>query len=155
HAALPQFMHFAPEFIGQYKNLVFQIRNEGISLSDRRVVKLLKLFTASALYDGRNQPNESDFFLLKHIWNNLDQREILRDIVDPVLEGFYERHPQATRSGGAPADVESLGNEIKLIEQMLSSGAPISDIQLFSQLRNLNNVKQALAFHNTSAAREL
>ena len=36
-----------------YKGLIFQIRSEGISVSDRRVVKLLKLFAASAIVDGR------------------------------------------------------------------------------------------------------
>jgi len=155
HEALPAQLDFTPEFIAQYKNLVFQIRNEGVSLSDRRVVKLLKLFMASALYEGRKTPNDGDFFILKHIWNNLDQREILRDIIDPVLESYYERNPQVTRTGGAPADIQSLVQEVKLIEQMLSGGESVSDIQLFSQLRNLNNVKQALLLHNTPTAREV
>lgn len=155
HTALPAQLNFTPEFIAQYKNLVFQIRNEGVSLSDRRVVKLLKLFTASALFEGRATPNDADFFVLKHIWNNLDQREILRDIIDPVLEAWYERNPQISRAGGAPADIDSLVHEVRLIEQMLSGGTPISDIQLFSQLRNLNNVKQALLLHASPTAREV
>lgn len=155
HAEMPRYLDFTPEFISQYKNLVFQIRNEGISLSDRRVVKLLKLFAASALYDGRETANEADFFILKHIWNNLDQREILRDIVDPILESYYERNPQLAKQGGAPADIDALVEEVRLIENLLSSGEPISDIQLFSQLRNLNDVKQALLMHGSSTAREV
>ena len=155
HQALPNYMNYSPEFIAKYKNLVFQIRNEGISLSDRRVVKLLKLFTASALYEGRNTPNESDFFILKHIWNNLDQRDILRDVIDPVLEQFFEHNPQVTRTGGAPADIQSLVQEIQLIEASLSSGNALSDIQLFSQLHNLNTIKQALALHGSPTAREI
>ncbi len=155
HLTLPRFMQYPPEFLGTYKNLVFQIRNEGISLSDRRVVKLLKLFTASALFEGRTAANDADFFILKHIWNNLDQRDILRDIVDPVLEAFYERNPRVARTGGAPADVESLVQEVQIIERMFSSGQPISDIQLFSQLRNLGNVKAALLLHDSPTAKEV
>ncbi|RYG81925.1 AAA family ATPase, partial [bacterium] len=56
HRAFAQRMRFTEEFFSQYKGLVFQIRAEGVSLSDRRVVKLLKLFAASAFLDGRAQP---------------------------------------------------------------------------------------------------
>src|SRR5215468_7023452 len=55
HRAFAQRMRFSEEFFSQYKGLVFQIRAEGVTLSDRRVVKLLKLFAASAFLDGRPQ----------------------------------------------------------------------------------------------------
>ena len=103
HANLPRALNFSPEFISRYKAIVFQIRNEGITVSDRRVIKLLKLFAASALFDGRQSADESDFFILKHIWNNLDQRDILRDIIDPVLDKYYQAHPELARKGGPGA----------------------------------------------------
>src|SRR5690606_11655330 len=77
---------FPEDFLSTYKGLVFQIRAEGVSMSDRRAIKLLKLFAASAMLDGRPAPDNSDFFILRHIWNNLDQAEILDGIVGPVLE---------------------------------------------------------------------
>src|SRR5215470_719590 len=46
-ARLPQFLQFPEEFLARYKGFVFQIRSEGVTVSDRRVVKLLKLFAAS------------------------------------------------------------------------------------------------------------
>ncbi|HEY8087973.1 MAG TPA: AAA family ATPase, partial [Polyangiaceae bacterium] len=67
--SLLQRTRFTEEFFSQYKGLVFQIRAEGLSLSDRRVVKILKLFAASAYLDGRTQPDASDLFVLKHFWN--------------------------------------------------------------------------------------
>src|SRR5450432_2272564 len=57
-ARLPQFLEFSEEFLARYKGLVFQIRSEGVTLSDRRVVKLLKLFGASALVDGRTAAHD-------------------------------------------------------------------------------------------------
>src|ERR1700722_5131587 len=50
---------FSEEFFSQYKGMIFQIRAEGVSVSDRRVVKLLKLVAASAYLDGRPQPDTS------------------------------------------------------------------------------------------------
>jgi MoxR-like ATPase len=155
HGGLAHFLKFTPEFTARYKALVFQIRNEGVSLSDRRVIKLLKLFAASALYDGRQTADESDLFVLKHIWNNLDQREILRDIVDPVLDRFYQANPQAARKSAASANLEELIQEVRLIEEILASGEQLSDIQLFSQLKNLNDIKGALGALNTPTAREI
>ncbi|MEO1268924.1 MAG: AAA family ATPase [Myxococcota bacterium] len=155
HAQLPRALRFSPEFISRYKALVFQIRNEGITVSDRRVIKLLKLFAASALFDGRQTADESDFFILKHIWNNLDQRDILRDIIDPVLDKYYQAHPNVTRKGGPGASLEDLIQEVRLIEEVLASGEQLSDIQLFSQLKNLNDIKTALGAIGTPAAREI
>jgi MoxR-like ATPase len=137
-------MRFSDEFLSSYKGIVFQIRSEGISISDRRVIKFLKLFAASALFDGREQANESDFFILKHVWNNLDQKEILEEIVGPVVERYYREHPEARRFGGPRASLEELANELRLIRSLLTSNEPLSDIQLFSQLENLNAIKGAL-----------
>ena len=42
-------VRFPEEFVARYKTLVFQIRGEGVSLSDRRVVKLLKQIGADVV----------------------------------------------------------------------------------------------------------
>ncbi|HEY4222952.1 MAG TPA: AAA family ATPase, partial [Myxococcota bacterium] len=82
-------VEFPEEFLATYKGLCFQLRGEGISLSDRRVVRLLKLFAASAFIEGRTRVHEGDLFILRHVWNNLDQREILDDVVEPVIAQYY------------------------------------------------------------------
>ena len=64
-ANFDKFMVFPEEFLTKYKGLVFQIRSEGISVSDRRAVKLLKLFAASAVFDGRTRVHDGDFFILR------------------------------------------------------------------------------------------
>lgn len=140
-----KFMVFPEEFLTKYKGLVFQIRSEGISVSDRRAVKLLKLFAASAVFDGRTRVHDGDFFILRHIWNNLDQVELLEEIINPVVDGYYREHPDERRFIGPSASLDDLLTELGLIRELLTSGAELSDIQLFSQLKNLNEIKVALA----------
>jgi MoxR-like ATPase len=155
HLFLAERMRQVPEaFLSQYKGLVFQIRAEGVSISDRRAVKMLKLFVASAFLDNRPAPDPSDFFLLKHTWNNLDQAEILDGIVGPVLETWYREHPEARRVGATDVGIGALLEEINRIRDLLTGDRPLSDIQLFSQLKALNEIKAALQAINTRPAQE-
>ncbi len=152
---LLQRTRFSEEFFSQYKGIVFQIRAEGVSLSDRRVVKILKLFAASAYLDGRAQPDASDLFVLKHVWNNEDQSQILEAIVTPVLETHYREHPQARRVGAAGVGIEALAAEIDRVRQVLIGAGGLSDVQLFSQLKALNEIKSALSASSDVRAKEL
>jgi MoxR-like ATPase len=155
HRGFAQLARFSEELLATYKGLIFQIRSEGISVSDRRVVKLTKLFAASALFDGRVQTCDADFFVLKHIWNSLDHAEILNEIVSPVVDRYYREHPTERRFIGPSAGLDELLSELKMIRDLLTSGKPLSDIQLFSQLRNLNEIKTALASMDNEAARRM
>jgi MoxR-like ATPase len=108
------------------------------------VVKLLKLFAASAIFDGRERVDESDFFVLRHVWNTPEQEEILQEIVGPVLDRWYEEHPDQARIGATPTSLQDLLDELKLIRETLTGSEVLSDMQLFSQLRNLGDIKAAL-----------
>jgi len=155
HRGFGERMRFREDFFSAYKGLVFQIRAEGVSLSDRRVVKLLKLFAASAYLDGRTEPDAGDFFVLKHIWNNEDQAAILESIVSPVLESHFRDHPEARRVGAAGVGIEALAAEIDRVRQVLTGGGGLSDVQLFSQLKALNEIKAALGSSPDPRAPEL
>jgi len=150
-----KFMVFPDDFMAKYKGLVFQIRSEGITISDRRAVKMLKLFAASAVFDGRTQVTDGDFFIMRHIWNNLDQVELLEEIVNPIVDSYYREHPEERRFIGPQANLEDLLSELKLIRELLTAGGELSDIQLFSQLKNLNEIKAALAAINNETAQRM
>ncbi len=153
-ANFDRFMVFPEDFLAKYKGLIFQIRSEGISVSDRRAVKLLKLFAASAVFDGRTRVHDGDFFVLRHIWNNLDQVELLEEIVNPLVDAYYREHPDERRFIGPQASLDDLLAELNLIRGLLTSQTELSDIQLFSQLKNLNEIKAALgAMPSDTAAR--
>jgi MoxR-like ATPase len=152
---LAQRLKFDDSFLNTYKGLIFQIRAEGVSLSDRRVVKLLKLFAASAYLDGRADADESDLFVLKHIWNSEDQASILEGIVQPVIEAYYRDHPDRGRVGALGVGIEALSAEIERIRHVLTGSAPPSDLQLFSQLKALGQIKTALSQIGDPRARAL
>jgi MoxR-like ATPase len=146
-------VEFPDEFLATYKSLCFQLRGEGTSLSDRRVVRLLKLFGASALLDGRTRVHQGDLFVLRHCWNNLDQREIIDDVVEPIVSQYYAEHPES-RPQKAAVDLDRLVNELNLVHHTLTQGGELSDIQLFTQLRNLNDLRAAfIAQGGDTAAR--
>ncbi|MEM6956897.1 MAG: AAA family ATPase [Myxococcota bacterium] len=154
HQGFAARLKFTDEFLAAYKGLVFQIRSEGVSLSDRRAIKMLKLFAASAYIDGRATPNASDFFVLRHTWNNLDQAEILDSIVGPVLEAWYRDHPEERRVGALDVGLDALIDEINRIRDLLTGDRPVSDIQLFSHLKALGEIKSALQTLGTQPAQE-
>ena len=152
--ALLDRVEFPEEFMATYKGLCFQLRGEGVSLSDRRVVRLLKLFAASAFLDGRSRVHEGDLFILRHTWNNLDQRELLDDVVEPIIAQYYAAHPD-DRPNQIAADLDRLVSELNLVDRTLTQGGELSDIQLFTQLRNLNDLRAAFAAHGGDTAQRM
>ena len=154
-ASLLRRTRFGAAFFSLYKGVVFQIRAEGVSLSDRRVVKLLKLFAASAYLDGRSEPDASDLFVLKHVWNNEDQAPILDGIMSPVLEQYYDEHPDARRVGAAGVGIEALAGELERVRHVLAGPGGLNDLQLFSQLKALGEIKTALSSSSDPRAKEL
>lgn len=81
----------------QYVDLVHNLRNTGIKISDRRAVKIQNLLAASALICGRNETILSDLWVLKYIWDTEEQIEILAGVIDTVIEKDEAEgvHPQA------------------------------------------------------------
>ncbi len=149
-----QRMNLGDEIMATYKSLVLSIRAEGVSLSDRRVVKLVKLMAASALYDGRAQVDASDLFVLKHVWNTVEQSEILEGIIAPVLEAHYKAHPEARRVAGIEVGLDALLLELQRIKSALTSGSSTSDLQLFAHMRAIGEIKAALQALATDPARK-
>ncbi len=153
--ALDRRLKFSDDFLSRYKGLIFQIRSEGVSVSDRRVVKLLKLFAASAFLDGRSEAHDGDFFILKHVWNSRDQVALLADIVSPVLDRHHREHPEDRRLGAAALDLDGILAELGAVRSILLGGETLSDVQLFSQMRNLQDIRAALQTLATETSRQM
>ncbi len=143
-----------PSLLSTYKGLIFQLRGEGVGISDRRAVKLLKLCAASALLAGRARIAEPDLAVLRHAWNTLDQREIIAEVLDPVLERYFDAHPDERPVAGG-ASLEDLARELGLIRQVLTGPDRPSDVQLFAQLKNVQDLRVALLGHGGETAEAL
>lgn len=102
----------------EYVDIIHSLRNTGIKVSDRRAVKLQNLIAASALMCGRNVAILSDLWVLKYIWDNEEQIEILEGIINQIIEkdNSAESHPQALYN--KTPDAESVMKEVSyLIEK--------------------------------------
>ena len=106
-----------------YVNLVHNLRNTGVRVSDRRAVKCQNLIAASALICGRQSAILSDLWVLKYIWDTEEQIEILAGIIDNVIEKDEapKAHPQAFFN--KVPNAETLMKEVQQLKQKWDSGA--------------------------------
>ncbi len=126
-----------------YREVVRRIRAEGIQLSDRRLVKLLKLVAASALRHKREEANPGDFWILRHVWSDPDQIPHLVDIVDKdYVEPFEGDAWSAERT---LADIE---NDINLLEARRSDLSTDADYADF--LQQLETLRKELLRHSSA-----
>ncbi len=107
-----------------FAELVHRIRHAGISVSDRRAVKLQRVIAASALLSGRTECRLSDLWVVRHIWDTEEQQEVLASLVDQTIakqESATGDHPRA-RSADGP-DAESLARDLEAIAETVKAGA--------------------------------
>lgn len=105
----------------QYVDLVHNLRNTGLKVSDRRAVKVQNLLAASAVICNRSTAILSDLWVLKYIWDTEEQIEILTGIIDNIIEKDTETgaHPQAMFNKAPNA--EELAKEVVLLTEKWSS----------------------------------
>lgn len=99
----------------EYVDIIHSLRNTGIKVSDRRAVKLQNLIAASALMCGRTEAILSDLWVLKFIWDNEEQIEILEGIINQIIEKDIaaDAHPQALYN--KTPDAESVMKEVSFL----------------------------------------
>jgi MoxR-like ATPase len=124
-----------------YIELIRQMRNAGLQVSDRRAVKLQRMIAASALLCKRSKAILSDLWVLKHIWDTEEQREIISNIVSTTIASDVEekQHPRAKSSSVPNAD--DIYQEVqRLIEQWEFPETSSADRSLIKdRLVHLNN----------------
>jgi MoxR-like ATPase len=122
-----------------YAGLVSRLRHAGLAISDRRAIRLQRLLAASAMMCQRVTVDVSDFWVLRYIWDTLEQVEVLAKIVNDTLKSQVgsvpaaaEVHPRSV-SADAP-NPEHLGRDLDQIEVLLGSVG--GDLQRQSWLRD-------------------
>ena len=68
-----------------YARLIRNLRAEGVDLSDRRIVKTMKLIAGATLLRETDAAEVADFWPLFHIWNRFEEENIIHNILEPIL----------------------------------------------------------------------
>jgi MoxR-like ATPase len=98
----------------QYIELIQKLRNAGLQVSDRRAVKLQRLIAASAIICKRQKAIPSDLWVLRHIWDTEEQREIISNIVNEVVNMNGDTHAQHPRASlNALPNADELFSEVQ------------------------------------------
>lgn len=111
-----------------YIDLVKRLRSVGIEISDRRAVKLQRLIAASALLCGRMHAQVGDLWIMQHIWDLDEQRELLSSAVSEAMETAIKEeergasHPQ-TAAHEEP-DAEQISSDLDQLEEELDREDP-------------------------------
>jgi len=120
------------------------------------VVKLLKLFAASAIIDGRATVNDGDFLssstcgtasikcLCWPMWWDRCWTQV------PIAE-----HPDERRSGATASDLDGILRELGVIRGLLLGGEPLSDVQLFRSCATCKRFGRALQALGTDTAKQM
>ncbi len=107
-----------------YTELVHRLRHAGIMISDRRAVKLQRVLAASALLCGRLKVNQTDMWVLRHIWDTEEQHDVLVSIVQDTLAkaSDEDKATSHTRSRGTEApDPEHLAQDLSRLAATLEN----------------------------------
>ncbi|MDB6070413.1 MAG: ravA 2 [Verrucomicrobiales bacterium] len=75
-------------------SLILKLRQAGVTISDRRAVRLQRVVAGSALLAGRTVARASDLWVFAHLWDREEQIEITATLVGEVIR----------QAGAAPGD---------------------------------------------------
>jgi MoxR-like ATPase len=107
----------------RYADLVSKVRDLGVTLSDRRAVKVLKLVAGSAVLCGRSTARVSDFWVLRYIWDREEQIAPLAALVAGVLAP-HAAEPDAHPLAAVPdrVDGEDVARQLDAVTAEIQDG---------------------------------
>jgi MoxR-like ATPase len=104
-----------------YLELIRKLRNAGIVISDRRAVKLQRLIAASAIICKRDYATTSDLWILRYIWDNLDQIQILEGIISEAITINMDDSNHAQADKNSLPDPEEILSAVETLKLKLES----------------------------------
>ncbi len=119
-----------------YANVVRELRAEGIELSDRRVVKGMKLIAAAALLREATVADAQDLWPLNHFWSRPEEAEAAKTVVQPRVAEAGGPALELTRS------VSDILEDIAVLEAQ--APAVSSEVALGAHLMALNRLRREI-----------
>ena len=119
-----------------YANVVRELRAEGIELSDRRVVKGMKLIAAAALLREATVADAQDLWPLNHFWSRPEEAEAAKTVVQP----------RVAEAGGPTLELIRSVTDILEDIAVLEAQAPAvhSEVALGAHLMALNRLRREI-----------
>jgi MoxR-like ATPase len=111
-----------------YADAVTKVRDIGVALSDRRAVKVLKLVAASAVLCGRTVANQSDLWVLRYVWDRVEQIGPLGALVTALLETGDAEAPHPRAAKPERIDAEAIAEELEEAEREIGSGLKLLEL---------------------------
>jgi len=119
-----------------YASVVRELRAEGIALSDRRVIKGLKLIAGATLLRQATVAEMQDLWPLNYFWSRLEEAEAAQNVIQPkVAEGGGPSLNLARPAADIMADISVLEEQENSVR---------SDVALGAHLMALNRLRQEI-----------
>src|SRR4051794_38173655 len=102
--------------------VALKIRALGVTFSDRRAVKTMKLLAASAVLCGREAATISDFWVLRYVWDREEQIAPLASLVHGVIEAHAQDDAAVHPLAAVPerVDSEEVARQLDAVAEELS-----------------------------------
>lgn len=110
----------------KYVELVRRLRHAGVTLTDRRAVKLQRMLAASALLCGRLVANATDLWVMRYVWDTEEQQQVLASLVQDAISAATPEEQAAShqRARGTDApDPEQLARDLDALAARLAQSS--------------------------------
>jgi MoxR-like ATPase len=120
----------------EYTELVRELLGQGVTLSDRRIIRGLRLVAAAALRAERVRAETADLWPLAHFWSDPAHAPVVQDAVRRRTGSTGEAPDEPARS------VHRLLVEARLLGRQVTAGSPPAAVDRV--LRQLNTIRREL-----------
>ncbi|WP_459744148.1 AAA family ATPase, partial [Pseudomonas sp. 3A(2025)] len=116
-----------------------RLREAGIQLSDRRIVKSQRLIAAAALLGGRTEASEADLWPLLYVLPTQETQQRGREILGELFAGSSNAHLFSAVEEATLQPMSRLNRLLETAEEYLARSEPPSNQQLESLLREIDS----------------
>ncbi|OPG04393.1 hypothetical protein B1R27_25400 [Streptomyces sp. GKU 895] len=120
----------------EYAELVRELLGQGVTLSDRRIIRGLRLVAAAALREERVRAEAADLWPLEHFWSDPAHAPVVQEAVRRRTGGFAEDPDEPARTA------QRLVSEARVLGRQVGAGSPPASVERV--LRQLNSLRLEL-----------